>query len=261
MFVVGVVGGSFSCRCVCVPPVLLLIVVCSRGGRRSQTLPPEKRGVADMKVQEMDVAAVTPYEKNPRIIPEEAVERVANSIREFGFQQPIVVDKDSVIIVGHTRLLAAKKLGLKKVPVVVASELSPEKVKAYRLADNKTNEATSWNDTLLFEELQELETGLEDLDFSMSDFGFDLDFTLADEEGEEQEPYEDDFDVTPPEDTDIRQGDMFQLGEHILLCGDATEADDVEKLMGGAMFTSNNGPSLQRGLRGQDGGQDEDCER
>lgn len=234
-FFAGVMIGSISCRCVCVSPVLLLIVVCSRGGRRSQALPPEKIGVVDMNVQEMDIGAITPYEKNPRIIPEEAVERVANSIREFGFQQPIVVDKYGVIIVGHTRLLAAKKLGLKKVPVVVASELSPEKVKAYRLADNKTNEATSWNDTLLFEELQELETGLADLDFSMSDFGFDLDFTLADEEGEEQEPYEDDFDVTPPEDTDIRRGDMFQLGEHILLCGDATSPEDVESLMGGGV--------------------------
>ena len=184
-----------------------------------------------MKVIEREIGLVKPYEKNPRIIPEEAVERVAASIREFGFQQPIVVDKDGVIIVGHTRLKAAEKLGLEKVPVVVA-DLSPEKARAYRLADNKTNEATSWDDDLLFSELTDIEADIADLDFSMLDFGFsalDLgsgDFGIG-------EPFEDDFDGEVPKDTDIKEGDMFQLGEHVLMCGDSTSKDDVKKLLGG----------------------------
>ena len=88
-----------------------------------------------MKVQEMNIDEVKPYENNPRVN-DKSVDDVAKSIKEFGWQQPIVVDKDNVIIVGHTRWKAAKKLGMKKVPVVVASNLTPEQVKAYRLADN-----------------------------------------------------------------------------------------------------------------------------
>ena len=124
-----------------------------------------------MTIHEVAVDAVTPYEKNPRKIPQEAIDRVAASIKEFGFKQPIVVDKDMVIIVGHTRLLAAKKLGYETVPVLVASDLSPEKARAYRLADNKTNELTSWDDELL---MQELEAFLSVNDFDMESFGFDM---------------------------------------------------------------------------------------
>lgn len=187
-----------------------------------------------MKVVEWEIGRVKPYEKNPRIIPEEAVERVAASIREFGFQQPIVVDKDGVIIVGHTRFKAAEKLGLEKVPVVVA-DLSPEKARAYRLADNKTNEATSWDDDLLFSELTDIEADIADLDFSMLDFGFSaLDLGSGDSDG--GEPFEDDFDGDVPEETDIKEGDMFQLGGHILLCGDSSKSETVRKLMGGGSF-------------------------
>ena len=184
-----------------------------------------------MKVVEWEIGRVRPYEKNPRIIPEEAVERVAASIHEFGFQQPIVVDKDGVIIVGHTRLKAAEKLGLKKVPVVVA-DLSPEKARAYRLADNKTGEATSWDDDLLFSELTDIEADIADLDFSMLDFGFSA-LDLGSGDSDIGEPFEDDFDGEVPKDTDIKEGDMFQLGGHILLCGDSSKSETVRKLMGG----------------------------
>ena len=178
-----------------------------------------------MKVQDREVESIVPYEGNPRNIPEEAVEKVAASIREFGFQQPIVVDKDGVIIVGHTRLEAAKRLGLKKVPVIVASELSPEKVRAYRLADNKTNEFSSWNEEKLFHEL-------EAITLDMEPFGFENLTSLL--EGEDPEPQEDDFDIDEVSDeTNIKPGDMFRLGEHILLCGDSTVEADVEKLVGG----------------------------
>ena len=119
------------------------------------------------------IDAITPYENNPRKIPKEAIEKVAASIREFGFRQPIVVDKDMVVVVGHTRLLAARSLGYDEVPVLVASDLPPEKVKAYRLADNKTNEFTSWDDDRLMEEL----TAFLSVDgFDMEDFGFDMSF-------------------------------------------------------------------------------------
>lgn len=97
-----------------------------------------------MKVIEVPIDQVKPYENNPRIN-DDAVQETANSIKEFGWQQPIVVDKNNVVIVGHTRLKAAKKLKLKKVPVVIADTLSEQQVKAYRLADNKTGELADWD--------------------------------------------------------------------------------------------------------------------
>ena len=118
-----------------------------------------------MEVKNVKIQDIKPYENNPRDN-DEAVGGVAKSLQEFGWQQPIVVDKDNVIIVGHTRYLAAKKLGLKEVPVKVATGLTPEQVKAYRLADNKTGELTSWDDELLGSELNDI------LDIDMSDFGF-----------------------------------------------------------------------------------------
>lgn len=105
-----------------------------------------------MEVKNVQIGDIRPYEKNPRIN-KDAVEYVSNSIKEFGFQQPIVVDKDMIVIAGHTRLKAAKKLKLKEVPVVIADNLTEEQVKAYRLADNKTNEFSVWDFDLLDEEL------------------------------------------------------------------------------------------------------------
>lgn len=120
-----------------------------------------------MQVTMRKVSDVKPYDKNPRRN-DGAVDAVAASIREFGFQQPLVVDKDGVLIVGHTRLKAAKKLGMKEVPVVVADGLSPEQVKAYRLADNKTGELAGWDFSLMEVELSELE----DMGFNMQEFAF-----------------------------------------------------------------------------------------
>jgi len=109
-----------------------------------------------MKVQWRDISTIIPYAQNPRVN-SHAVDAVAASIREFGFQQPIVVDKDGVIIVGHTRYLAAIKLGLRKVPVLVALDLTPEQAKAYRIADNKTGELADWDEDRLAQELAELQ--------------------------------------------------------------------------------------------------------
>lgn len=176
-----------------------------------------------MNVQQVKIEKVKPYDKNPRKN-KAAVDYVANSIKEFGFQQPIVVDKDMVVIAGHTRLKAAKKLKLKEVPVVIADNLTEEQVKAYRLADNKTAEKAEWDFDLLTDEL----LSLQELDFDMEQFGFDFDFS------EDEEAVEDDnWEADVPEEPISKRGDIWVLGRHRLMCGDSTEAADVALLMDG----------------------------
>lgn len=176
-----------------------------------------------MNIQQVKIEKVKPYDKNPRKN-KAAVDYVANSIKEFGFQQPIVVDKDMVVIAGHTRLKAAKKLKLKEVPVVIADNLTEEQVKAYRLADNKTAEKAEWDFDLLTDEL----LSLQELDFDMEQFGFDFDF------GEDEEAVEDDnWEADVPEEPISKRGDIWVLGRHRLMCGDSTDAADVALLMDG----------------------------
>lgn len=127
-----------------------------------------------MNVIEKQIGEIFPYENNPRNN-ESAVDAVAESIKQFGFKQPIVVDKDNVIIVGHTRWEAAQRLGLESVPVLVAEDLTEQQAKAYRLADNKTNELSGWDFLALDEELDGI------LDFDMTDFGFDESEEVFDE--------------------------------------------------------------------------------
>lgn len=174
-----------------------------------------------MKVQNVSIDSIKPYKNNPRDN-EAGVDAVANSIKEFKWQQPIVVDENNVIIVGHTRYLAAKKLGLDKVPVKVATGLTPEQVKAYRLADNKTGELTDWDMGLLDDELADI------ADIDMSDFGFDL--YISDDDEEVQE---DAFDEEVPEEPKSKLGQIFKLGRHRLMCGDSTNPEMVKKLVGG----------------------------
>ena len=173
-----------------------------------------------MQIVEKKLKDIKPYEKNPRKN-DSAVDAVANSIEEFGFKVPVVIDNDGVIVCGHTRYKAAKKLGIEKVPCVVADDLTDEQIKAYRLADNKVGELAEWDIDLLGEELD----GIFDID--MSDFGFDL----SEDEEEETEIIEDEI----PEEVDpvAKQGDIYQLGRHRLMCGDSTSVTDVEKLMDG----------------------------
>lgn len=122
-----------------------------------------------MNIKNMKTSDLIPYENNPRNN-EGAVEYVANSIKQFGFKVPIVVDKDNVIVAGHTRWQAAQALEIEEVPVIVADDLTPEQIKAFRLADNKVAEKASWDYSKLGEEIKEL---LElDLDFSLTDIGF-----------------------------------------------------------------------------------------
>jgi len=141
-----------------------------------------------MKVELMEIERVIPYARNPRDNAA-AVDGVAASIREFGFRQPVVVDEQRTIIVGHTRFYAARKLGLTKIPVHVAENLSEAQIKAYRLADNKTGEKASWDEDLLKLELLELEEGQFDLDLTGFESG-DLDRLLQAQVGEDEEDFE-----------------------------------------------------------------------
>lgn len=134
-----------------------------------------------MEIIEVDVNEVIPYAGNPRNN-SEAVELVANSIKEFGFKVPILIEKNKTIIAGHTRVLAAKKLGMKTVPAILADDLTEEQIRAYRLADNKTAEAATWNEDLLQKELDEI------LDIDMSLFGFDFLDEEEEEEPEDEKP-------------------------------------------------------------------------
>lgn len=180
----------------------------------------------------MNIADIKPYDKNPRFN-DDAVEAVAASISEFGWRSPIVVDCDHVIIAGHTRYKAAQSLGLDKVPVHVANNLTPEQVQAYRIADNKTGELAEWNYDLLPLEIKELQ----EADFDLSLLGFDpdeLDRLLNGSEADAVANGETEPDAVPdiPETPDSRRGMAYRLGEHILRCGDATCADDVAALIG-----------------------------
>lgn len=149
-----------------------------------------------MEIITKKIEDVIPYEKNPRVISNEAVEKVANSIREFGFKVPIIIDKDGIIVAGHTRLLAAKKLKLKEVPCVIADDLTPEQIKAFRLADNKVSEFSEWDFDLLDTELQDLIN----IDFDMQSFGFEntiIDYEDGNFGGNEEMSEEDDGLKTP----------------------------------------------------------------
>ena len=184
-----------------------------------------------MEIIQMKIADVIPYERNPRIN-DSAVEAVAASIKEFGWRAPIVVDENHVIICGHTRLLAAKHLGLETVPVHVAKELTPEQVKAYRIADNKTGEIAEWDYDLLPLELADLQQA----DFDLSLLGFDADELdkLLNGEDEVAEGMTDPDEVPePPEEPVSRRGEIYQLGSHRLMCGDSTDNANVEALMRG----------------------------
>jgi DNA modification methylase len=182
-----------------------------------------------MKVAQRPIADITPYEKNPRQN-DAAVEAVAASIREFGFRQPIVVDAEGVIICGHTRFKAAQKLGLAKVPVHVATDLTPEQIRAYRIADNKTGELATWDLELLPIEIAELQSA--GIDWSL--LGFDADELAKLLGGDVKQGLTDPDDVPePPDEAITKPGDLWILGDHRLLCGDSSSAADVDRLLDG----------------------------
>jgi site-specific DNA-methyltransferase (adenine-specific) len=184
-----------------------------------------------MNIQEYEISKVVPYKNNPRINVD-AVNVVKKSLKEFGFQQPLVIDKDNKIVVGHTRLLAAKELGLKTVPCVVANNLSDEQIKAYRIMDNKSAEFASWNYGLLTKEVTDLLEAEYDFNltgfdkFELKDLGIDVDLGFVDnpQSDEDEAP-------VPPANPITSLGDLWVLGSHMVLCGDATKSDDLGLLM------------------------------
>ena len=176
-----------------------------------------------MKIVNKNVDELIPYINNPRLN-DDAVDAVASSIKNFGFKVPIIIDSDNEIVTGHTRLKAAKKLGLEEVPCIVADDLTPEQVKAFRIADNKTAEFAEWDLELLEIELE----GLDDDIFT----GFDIG-EVGELFNDDTETTEDDFDEEPPEDPISKRGDIWLLGKHRLMCGDSTSKEDIERLMNG----------------------------
>ena len=173
-----------------------------------------------MKVENRKLDELVPYEKNAKKHDKTQINNVAESIRQYGFVQPIVVDKDGVIVIGHCRYEAAKALGMKDVPCVCVDDLTEEQVKALRIVDNKSNES-DWDLDLLKDELPELDLSAFDFDFGIDD----------DEETEivEDEAPEVDEDAEPI----TKLGDIWQLGRHRLMCGDSTDKATVELLMDG----------------------------
>lgn len=168
-----------------------------------------------------------PYARNARKIDARAVSAVAGSIKEFGFKSPILVDAEGVIIAGHTRLQAAQSLGLESVPVIICNDLTPDQVKAYRLADNRVAEFSEWDAELLKLELGDIEL---EMDFA----GFDeLVAELGDGEAETME--EGDPDEVPAEaagEPISQRGEVYELGPHRLMCGDSTSAEDWQAILG-----------------------------
>jgi hypothetical protein len=185
-----------------------------------------------MNIEIWPISRPIPYGRNARKIPQQAVDKVAASIHEFGFRQPIVVDKQGVIVAGHTRLLAAQKLGLEQIPVHIASELSPTQIKAYRLADNRLALETSFDNDLLALELAELRLD----DFALELTGFDLDELVGIEAlgNSTEDGLTDEDEVPPTSETPVTaEGDLWTLGNHRLLCGDSTTVTHIQRLMNG----------------------------
>lgn len=168
----------------------------------------------------MKISDLKDYENNPRVN-DKAVEAVANSINSFGFKVPVIVDKNNVLICGHTRVKAAKKLGMTELPVIIADDLNEDQIKAFRIADNKTAEIADWDMDKLIEELKSIE-------MDMEQFGFDDLEKLLD-----REVLEDDFVEELPEVPYSKKGDIFVFGKHRLMCGDSTKEEDVKKLCNG----------------------------
>lgn len=212
-----------------------------------------------MEIITKKINEIKPYKNNPRKN-DDAVEYVANSIREFGFRNPVIIDKNNIIVAGHTRVKAAERLGIEEIPCIMADDLTDEQIKAFRLADNKVGEIAEWD-------FEMLDLELLDIDMDMTDFGFEFE-----EEEEETEIVEDE---APEVDEDAepitKLGDIWQLGRHRLMCGDSTDKATVELLMDGkkADMVMTDPPyginaekmTMGTGKRDFHRGKDWDCER
>lgn len=184
------------------------------------------------RYENVKIEKLKPYENNARTHSEEQVEKISRSIKEFGFINPVLIDSNFGIIAGHGRVLGAKKLGMEEVPCLFVEDLTDEQKRAYILADNKLALDAGWDDEILREEIK----ALADLDFDVSLTGFELedfDFNQTDIEFEE-----DSYDVEEklPEIPKAKYGDIYQLGNHRIMCGDSTSQEDIDKLLDGAIM-------------------------
>lgn len=181
----------------------------------------------ELKIEYRKLADLLPYVNNARTHSDEQVRQLAASIKEFGFNAPVAVDAQGMILCGHGRVMAAKKLGLKEVPTVCLSHLSDTQVKAYILADNKLALNAGWDADLLKIELEDLKES--DFDLNLTGFSDDeLNSILIDDPTEVKE---DKFDGEPPEVAKSQRGDIWTLGEHRLMCGDSTSENDIKCLI------------------------------
>lgn len=183
----------------------------------------------DMKLEitYLPTTALTPYENNAKLHPQEQIEQIKASIVEFGMDDPIAVYGDkNIIIEGHGRLVACQQLGIKEVPVIRLDHLTEDQRKAYTIVHNKLTMSTGFD-------MEILKSELNDIELNMDGFGFEdmeIDnFDLDDDEAEEEEAPE------APEEPTAKRGDVYRLGDHVLMCGDSMKAEDVEKLMDGAI--------------------------
>lgn len=180
------------------------------------------------RYENVKIEKLIPYRNNARTHSDEQVEKIAKSMREFGFINPVLVDGKFNIIAGHGRVLGAKKLGMKEVPCLFIEDLTEEQKRAYIIADNRLAEDAGWDKEMLkieLEELQNLNFDISLTGFEMDDFDFGMD---------ETEVIEDEFDETVPEEPKSKKGEIYKLGKHYLMCGDSTDINDVEKLLNGA---------------------------
>lgn len=177
----------------------------------------KRHQIVYMKVEDLQLNA-----RNPRFN-DKAVDTVAKSIEKYGFKNPLIVDTNNVVYCGNTRLKAARKLGIEEVPCIIADDLTEQQIREYALLDNKTNEIADWDMELLEEELKEL---------SLEEFNLDWEIPIIEEE---KEPQEDEYDVDNTledmEEPRCKQGEIWKLGRHTLMCGDSTNPEDVKKLM------------------------------
>ena len=183
-----------------------------------------------MQIEIRPLSRIKPYDRNPRRN-DAAVDAIAASISKYGFRQPLVVDRDGVIVVGHARFKAAVKLGMQSVPVHVAAELTPEQTRALRIADNKSADIATWDDALLAGEL----SALESLSIDASDLGFtDEELTQIFAPAPTDSEVDPDDVPAPPDEPVTKRGDVWLLGEHRLMCGDSASTGDVDVLLAGS---------------------------
>ena len=180
-------------------------------------------------VQEVTLTKLIPYVNNAKIHSEEQVTKIASSIREFGFLNPVLIDKDFNIIAGHGRVMAAKKLELDTVPCVFIEGLSEAQRKAYILADNRLGELADWDQELVAQELQALSEDGFDIDLT----GFTMDDAILDLEPIDDNGIGEEINDFLKNDPITERGDIWKLGNHTLMVGDSTNIDDVKKLVGG----------------------------